>query len=97
MKIGDKVICVDDSIKADQIEFVREVYLNWIKKDTEYTIRGFTDNDGIVDGMWLEEVHNIEIYQKLLGRYQEPAFRIDRFRKAEHERIANTIENYQEA
>ena len=82
-KIGEKVICVDDSIKLGQEEFVAEAYLNWIKKGKEYTVRGFTDNDGIVTGMWLEEVHNFPIYIKLIGREQEPAFRLNRFAKRE--------------
>ena len=33
--------------------------------------------------MWLEEVHNFPIYIKLIGREQEPAFRLDRFAKRE--------------
>ena len=82
-EIGEKVICVDDSIKLGMEEFVSEAYLNWIKKGKEYTVRGFTDNDGIVTGMWLEEVHNFPIFIDLIGREQEPAFRLNRFAKRE--------------
>lgn len=82
-EVGEKVICIDDSIKLEMEEFVGEVYLNWIKKGKEYTVRGFTDNDGIVTGMWLEEVHNFPIFVHLIGREQEPAFRLNRFAKKE--------------
>jgi hypothetical protein len=55
------------------------VYPQWVKKGEEYTVRQVLENDGIVTGVLLEEVRNEEIYQQLLGRYQEPAFRLNRF------------------
>lgn len=33
--------------------------------------------------MWLEEVHNFPIFIDLIGREQEPAFRLNRFAKRE--------------
>lgn len=81
--IGDTVLCVDATIKLGMEEFVSEVYLNWVKEGQEYTVRGFADNDGIVTGMWLEEIHNIPIYVDLIKRVQEPCFRLDRFVKRE--------------
>jgi hypothetical protein len=74
-----RLLCIDDSIKADQIEFVCMVYPQWVKKGEQYTVRQVLENDGIVTGVLLEEVRNEEIYQQLLGRYQEPAFRMSRF------------------
>lgn len=74
-----KLLCIDDSIKADQIEFVCMVYPEWVKKGQQYTVRQVLENDGIVTGVLLNEVKNDEIYQQLLGRYQEPAFRMNRF------------------
>lgn len=74
-----KLLCIDDSIKADQIEFVCMVYPEWVKKGQQYTVRQVLENDGIVTGVLLNEVRNDEIYQQLLGRYQEPAFRMNRF------------------
>jgi hypothetical protein len=74
-----RLLCIDDSIKADQIEFVCMVYPQWVKKGEEYTVRQVLENDGIVTGVLLEELLNDPIYQKLLGREQEPAFRLNRF------------------
>lgn len=74
-----KLLCIDDSIKADQLEFVSMVYPQWVKKGKHYTIRQVLENDGIVTGVLLDEVRNEPIYQRLLGRDQEPAFRLSRF------------------
>lgn len=74
MRVGSKVICINDSIDADKIEEIKQDFQNWIKKDTVYTIRAVLDNDGIVTGVLLQEVYNLPIFFKLLNRYQEPAF-----------------------
>jgi hypothetical protein len=79
MKIGDKIVCVDDNIKSGLLEFVGYAYPNWIKKDKIYTVREILPNDDIVPGILLEEVKNPEIYIHLLGKEQEPAFRLSRF------------------
>lgn len=81
LEIGDIVLCVDSNIKSGMESFVSEAFLNWIKEGKEYTVRGFADNDGIVTGVWLEEIINFPIYQPLLGREQEPAFSTRRFIK----------------
>ena len=39
------------------------------------------DNNGIVTGVLLEEVHNFPKFFKLINRFQEPAFAQWRFRK----------------
>lgn len=77
---GQKVVCIDDSIKADQLMFVTKAYGTWVKRDSMYTIREVLDNDGIVTGLLLDEIRNGAIPQPLLGgRWQEPAFRVSRF------------------
>jgi len=83
LEINDVVVCIDDSIKPGMETFVKEAYYGWIKKGAKYTVREFLQNEGIVVGVLLNEIHNFEIYQPLLGRTQEVAFRLDRFRKLE--------------
>ena len=86
-EIGEIVVCISDGKQSHTIEELNKDVPNWIKKGKKYTIRGFTSNDGIVDGVWLEEVVNIPIYFKLLGRTQEPAFALWRFRKLEKSEV----------
>jgi len=81
MKPGDKVICVDAGIDAEKAEEIRRDFEIWIAKDKEYTIREILDNNGIVPGLLLDEVHNFPKYFKLINRMQEPAFALWRFRK----------------
>jgi len=81
MKPGDKVICIDASIDAGKSEEIRKDFEIWITKDKEYTIREILDNNGIVPGVLLDEIHNFPKFFKLLGRMQEPAFATWRFRK----------------
>ena len=95
MKIGSKVICINDTIDADKIEEIKNDFENWIKKDTVYTIRAILDNDGIVTGVLLEEVYNLPKFFKLLNRYQEPAFATWRFANQKVE-VAQLEETYEE-
>ncbi|WP_187359817.1 hypothetical protein [Mucilaginibacter ginsenosidivorans] len=81
MKPGDKVICIDASIDPEKAEEIRRDFEIWITKDKEYTIREILENNGIVPGVLLDEVHNFPKYFKLIDRMQEPAFAIWRFRK----------------
>jgi hypothetical protein len=81
MKPGDKVICIDASIDPEKAEEIRRDFEIWIAKDKEYTIREVLDNNGIVPGVLLDEVHNFPKFFKLLNRMQEPAFALWRFRK----------------
>ncbi|MCO5936174.1 hypothetical protein NAF17_11560 [Mucilaginibacter sp. RB4R14] len=81
MKVGDKVICVNDKIDADKSTEIRRDFEIWIIKDKEYTIREILDNNNIVTGVLLDEVHNFPKFFTLINRYQEPAFAIWRFRK----------------
>ena len=95
--IGDKVICIDDSIPAHMVGEIENDFEMWIKKGKEYTIRSFNDNDGIVVGVLLEEVLNFPKYFRLLCRSQEPSFKLDRFRKKEENEITEKVEEYVES
>lgn len=85
MKVGTRVICVDDSIRPEMIEWQKEYCPNWVKKDEKYTIREFDSNDGIVDGVLLEEVKNRVIYLIRWDRFIEPRFATWRFRELEED------------
>lgn len=95
MKPGDKVICIDASIDPEKSEEIRRDFEIWITKDKEYTIREILENNGIVPGVLLDEVHNFPKYFKLIDRMQEPAFAIWRFRKLNY--ATGVAEEVQEA
>jgi hypothetical protein len=88
MKIGSKVMCVDDSIKPGKLAFVGYAYPNWIEAGKVYTVREILPNDDIVPGIVLEEVINPLLYVHILGKEQEPAFRLSRFRELEDQELA---------
>ena len=88
MKVGSKVKCVDDSIKLGKLGFVGYAYPNWIKEGEIYTVREILPNDDIVPGIVLEEVVNPFLYVHILGREQEPAFRMSRFRELDDLELA---------
>lgn len=88
--IGDKVQCIDDMVAPDKVEITKHIYVNWVKKGEEYTIREVYDNDGIVPGVLLEEVHNFPVEIPLTGKIQEPAFATWRFRKIASRKIGIT-------
>lgn len=94
--IGDKVICIDSSMRPETIEELKKDVPNWVKKDGKYTIRGFNENDGIVLGVLLEEITNIPIYFKLLNRSQEPSFASWRFRKTKPNEVEKEAEVQEE-
>ncbi|GAB3925717.1 hypothetical protein [Mucilaginibacter myungsuensis] len=81
MRPGDKVICVNATIDPDKAEEIRKDFEIWVTKDTQYTVRELLDNNGIVMGVLLDEIHNFPKYFKLIDRFQEPAFAHWRFRK----------------
>jgi len=81
MKPGDKVICIDARIDPDKSQEIRKDFEIWVTKDKEYTVREILDNNGIVPGVLLDEIHNFPKFFKLLNRMQEPAFALWRFRK----------------
>lgn len=90
MRVGSRVKCIDDSILAGKEEFVAAAYQNWVKNDEEYIIRDVFENGGIVDGIVLEGLYNLPIYQPLICAIQEPAFRATRFVELE-EPVEETI------
>lgn len=96
MKPGDKVICINATIDPDKAEEISKDFEIWITKDKEYTIREILDNNGIVPGILLDEVYNLPKYFKLLGRNQEPAFAIWRFRKLNYASQTEAVEEEQE-
>jgi hypothetical protein len=81
MKPGDKVVCIDAKIEPQKSEEIKRDFEIWVTKDKEYTIREILDNQGIVPGVLLDEVHNFPKYFKLINKFQEPAFALWRFRK----------------
>ena len=97
MKPGDKVICINASIEPEKAEEIRRDFEIWITKDKEYTIREILDNNGIVPGVLLDEVHNFPKYFKLIDRMQEPAFAIWRFRKLNYAASVEEAVNEKEA
>ncbi len=81
MRPGDKVICINAMIDPEKAEEIRRDFEIWVTKDAQYTIREILDNNGIVTGVLLDEIHNFPKYFKLINRFQEPAFAQWRFRK----------------
>ncbi len=93
-QIGEKVICINSSMQPHTIEELKKDMSNWVKKDEHYTIRGFTSNNGIVDGVWLEEIKNDYKFFRLIDKFQEPAFALWRFRKLEPAEIQMEVVEY---
>lgn len=97
MKAGDKVLCIDSSIDTNNqefVDFVKRCIPNWIKKDTEYTIRSISDLADIgAVGVLLEEIHNPLIPEgRVLMKWIEPRFAVWRFRKLEYSTVSDEIE-----
>ncbi len=91
MTVGKKVVCIDDSIKPGKEEFVKYAFPSWIKEGKVYTVRALVDNQGIVPGLLLNEVVNPHIYIHLVKTYQEPAFKLDRFKELEEDSLAEDL------
>ena len=89
-----KVKCIDDSINPEFIIETVKYYKNWVKKDEIYTVYDVLENDGIVEAYILKELENEMVYQPLLGRSQEPAFRTDRFSVISYEEEESEEEEY---
>ena len=79
--IGDKIECIDNSMRPEAVEELKITVPNWVVRGEQYTIRGFQENDGIALGILLEEISNPIIYIPLIKRAQEPSFAEWRFRK----------------
>lgn len=96
MKTGVKVVCIDDGIKPEMIMTICNYYGNWVKKGKTYTVREVLQNDDIVHGVLLDEVRNEPIYIDLIGKKQEPAFGMFRFREVEDDKMMESVEHYVE-
>lgn len=94
MRVNDKVICIDDGIKPEMLPTIVKYYDQWVKKGNTYTIREIVDNDGIVDGVLLNEIKNKTIYIELIDKKQEPAFGMFRFSTIEHDELKEQIKEY---
>lgn len=90
--VNDSVICINSSMNLHTVAELTKDMPHWVKEGEKYTIRGFHDNDGIVTGVLLEELHNPPRWFQLINKYQEPAFRTDRFRKFEETTMEISIE-----
>lgn len=90
--IGDKVVCIDDTMQSHTITELKKNVPNWVKKDEQYTIRNILDNKGIVTGILLEEIQNPVLYFEKIGGFQEPAFAEWRFRKLAKNEIMEEVE-----
>lgn len=95
-EIGDKVICIDDSIAPEHFASVMKSFQYWPIKGKEYTIRDIFYNDEIVCGIVLKEMSNIPIFIPLLKRVQEPAFATRRFAKMEVVHSTREVEEIKE-
>jgi hypothetical protein len=94
MKKGSRVVCVDDSIRAEIMPSVIKYYKNWVAKDKTYTIREILQNEGIVEGVLLEEIRNEPIYIDLVDKKQEPAFGMFRFKLLQDDMLLESVEYY---
>lgn len=94
--IGERVVCINDAKLPHTIKELDSDCPNFVKKGKHYTIRGFTTNKGIVDGVWLEEVINPPKYFRLIDEVREPSFRADRFRKLQENEVEALVEELEE-
>jgi len=86
MKIGTKVICIDDSYVEGTAEELKKDCPNWVKKGQTYTIRAIQDWDFVV-GLLLEEIKNEPKYFKVVNKFAEPSFASWRFRELKENEV----------
>jgi hypothetical protein len=92
--IGDEVLCVDSSIKPENMVSISRNFPIWIKEGDKYIVRDVMYNDDIAPALVLEGRKNPEIWIPLLKRMQEPGYATWRFVK---ERTAYQIREEKEA
>lgn len=95
MRVGSKVVCINDAMQPHTVETLKKDVPNWIKKGQQYTIRNIVEIvEGTVVGVHLEEVYNMPLLFKFRGSefLMEPTFQIDRFREVEPQKIAVEVE-----
>jgi hypothetical protein len=76
MNLGNKIICVDDSLPHPE---VLRYFNNWITKDKIYTIRGKRLWYGEYS-LLLEEIKNNSMYNPEILGHCEPGYAMKRFR-----------------
>ena len=93
--IGQRVLCVDDSMQPHTVEELKKDVPSWVKKGKKYTIRDIVDHDFVV-GVRLEEVTNPTAFFKLINRVIEPAFASWRFRALQEDEVEVEVEEFEE-
>lgn len=81
--LGQKVVCIDDLIRGNNLEKVLKSRPNWPVKGQFYHIRGivrFCFDHGWEDGVYLEELVNPVIYWETNGLAEHPFGLLKRFR-----------------
>lgn len=96
MKVGAKVRCIDEAIKPNMLLTISKYYQNWVQNGKMYTVREVLQNDDIVHGVLLDEIRNEPIYIELIGKKQEPAFGMFRFREVQDDMMMESVEHYVE-
>jgi hypothetical protein len=91
MKVGSRVICIDDSYVEGTVEELKIDCPNWVVKDTIYTIDEIFDLDYVVSVV-LKEIRNPMKYFRLTNDVREPAFKISRFRLLQEDEVAVNVE-----
>lgn len=91
MKIGSKVICIDDRYAPNTTEELKKDCPNWVKKNEKYVIRQINDLDFVVSVL-LEEIRNPLKYFRLTDDVREPAFKISRFRECQEDEVTAETE-----
>lgn len=95
MKVGSKVVCIDNSMQPHTIEELKKDVPNWLVKGKTYTVREIVDHDFVV-GIRLEEITNPPIYFKVVNKVLEPCFASWRFRELQDNEIEAEIEEFEE-
>ncbi len=72
MKVGDKVVCIDDSMPPDWSIY----FADWIKKDVIYSVRGLDLRSLPTIGIFV-----VGIYGDKAMSFHECSFKSARFRK----------------
>ena len=88
MNVGDKVICVDDSV-GPQVDL--NVFPTWVKEGDIYTVRALEGSLGGGRRVILEEIKNPSAYfPELMGK-TEPGFNQKRFADLATHLLKNAI------
>lgn len=95
MRVGSRVICVDDSFQPHTVEELKKDVPNFVKKGQKYTVRDIVDHDFVV-GIRVEEITNSPIYFKVINKVIEPCFASWRFRELQEDEVEAEVEKTEE-